>query len=80
MVIGGLVLLASLITMVLTWPTRRRRGLGKKKKAATSGDTDAAAADGEAPIAGSPLDSAGGRARDGDGPGTEDPLRTRHTV
>lgn len=29
MVIAGLVLLASLVTMVLTWPTRRRRGLAK---------------------------------------------------
>jgi integral membrane protein (TIGR01906 family) len=30
MVIAGLVLLISLVTLVLTWPTRRRRGLGKK--------------------------------------------------
>ncbi|GGI85256.1 TIGR01906 family membrane protein [Pseudarthrobacter scleromae] len=29
MVIAGLVLLASLVTLVLTWPTRRRRGLAK---------------------------------------------------
>lgn len=28
-VIGALVLLASLITLILTWPTRRRRGLAK---------------------------------------------------
>ncbi|MGO4188074.1 TIGR01906 family membrane protein [Pseudarthrobacter sp. TAF60_1] len=28
-VIGGLVLLASLVTLILTWPTRRRRGLLK---------------------------------------------------
>lgn len=30
-VIGGLVLLASLVTLILTWPTRRRRGLVKGK-------------------------------------------------
>jgi len=30
MAIGGLVLLASLVTLILTWPTRRRRGLGRK--------------------------------------------------
>ncbi|MBD1536640.1 TIGR01906 family membrane protein [Arthrobacter sp. S13_S34] len=29
MVIAGLVLLASLVTLILTWPTRRRRGLAK---------------------------------------------------
>ena len=38
-VIGALVLLASLLTLILTWPTRRRRGLGKK--AGTSKVTDA---------------------------------------
>ena len=36
-VIGGLVLLASLVTLVLTWPTRRRRGLGKKTADASKG-------------------------------------------
>ncbi len=29
-VIGALVFLASVLTLILTWPTRRRRGLGKK--------------------------------------------------
>lgn len=31
-VIAGLVLLASLVTLILTWPTRRRRGLAKVEK------------------------------------------------
>ena len=69
-VIGGLVLLASLITLVLTWPTRRRRGLGKKK-AAASKDADESA-EGEAAVADGAVDSAAG--------GTGDPLRARHTV
>jgi len=79
MVIGGLVLVASLITLVLTWPTRRRRGLGKKK-AAASKDADAGSTDGEAPASDSPAGSAGGSAADGDGGSTGDPLRTPHTV
>lgn len=78
-VIGGLVLLASLITLVLTWPTRRRRGLGKKK-AAASKDADAESADGEAPVSDGSVDSAAGRAADGPAGSTGDPLRTRHTV
>jgi hypothetical protein len=32
-VIGALVLLASLLTLILTWPTRKRRGLPKKARA-----------------------------------------------
>ncbi|MFF2244525.1 TIGR01906 family membrane protein [Arthrobacter sp. NPDC058130] len=40
-VIGALVLLASLLTLILTWPTRRRRGLGKKAAdASTATDTE----------------------------------------
>ena len=30
--IAGLVLLASIVTLVLTWPTRRRRGLATEDK------------------------------------------------
>ncbi|GGH89937.1 TIGR01906 family membrane protein [Arthrobacter liuii] len=33
-VIAGLVLLASIVTLVLTWPTRRRRGVPKQEKPA----------------------------------------------
>ena len=33
-VIGALVLLASLLTLILTWPTRKRRGLPKRAAAA----------------------------------------------
>jgi hypothetical protein len=32
--IGGLVLLAAIITLILTWPTRKRRGLPPRKAAA----------------------------------------------
>jgi integral membrane protein (TIGR01906 family) len=76
MVIGGLVLLASLITLVLTWPTRRRRGLGKKK-AAASADADAGSTDGETPLADGTAEG------DGGGVGSDsagDPVGTRHTV
>lgn len=38
-VIGALVLLASLVTLILTWPTRRRRGLGKKTNDAPRDET-----------------------------------------
>lgn len=45
-VIGGLVLITSLVTLILTWPTRKRRGLPKRGGAAVdrAGDetTDAA--------------------------------------
>ena len=30
--IGALVLLASIVTLVLTWPTRRRRGVAPQEK------------------------------------------------
>lgn len=42
-VIGALVLVASLVTLVLTWPTRRRRGL-VKDKADSAPDIDRAGA------------------------------------
>ncbi|MDN4646511.1 TIGR01906 family membrane protein [Arthrobacter sp. PsM3] len=48
-VIGGLVLITSLVTLILTWPTRKRRGLPKRGAAAVdpAGDesTDAGRAD-----------------------------------
>lgn len=71
-VIGSLVLLASLVTLVLTWPTRRRRGLGKKAAATSKGtDTDAGA--------GATAEAA--PAADGTaGSDAEGPARTRHTV
>lgn len=56
-VIGALVLLASLLTLVLTWPTRKRRGLPKKAPAAdvaaaedgpTAGTADGTASNGTA--------------------------------
>ena len=39
-VIGALVLLASLLTLILTWPTRKRRGLPKRGAAAGGGPVD----------------------------------------
>ena len=81
MVIGGLVLLASLVTLVLTWPTRRRRGLGPKAAAkSTDTNTDAGNAsdpvDGDrgdgAPAAAGPAGSSGG--------GTGGTIPARHTV
>jgi integral membrane protein (TIGR01906 family) len=41
-VVAGLVLIASLVTLILTWPTRKRRGLPKKRRAAAA---DAAGTD-----------------------------------
>ncbi|MET3720305.1 integral membrane protein (TIGR01906 family) [Arthrobacter sp. UYEF21] len=35
-VIAGLVLLAALVTLILTWPTRRRRGLGQDEQDAAA--------------------------------------------
>jgi integral membrane protein (TIGR01906 family) len=73
-VIGSLVLLASLVTLVLTWPTRRRRGLGKKAAATSKGtDTDAGAG----------TDATAGDAPAADGTAGSDAegaARTRHTV
>ena len=73
-VIGSLVLLASLVTLVLTWPTRRRRGLGKKAAATSNGtDTDAGA--------GTDATAEAAPAADGTaGSDAEGPARTRHTV
>jgi integral membrane protein (TIGR01906 family) len=39
MVIAGLVLVTAVVTLVLTWPTRRRRGLVKDGTAAADGQT-----------------------------------------
>ncbi len=73
-VIGSLVLLASLGTLVLTWPTRRRRGLGKKAAATSKGtDTDAGAGTGATAEAAPAADGTAGSDAEG-------PARTRHTV
>jgi len=71
-VIGSLVLLASLVTLVLTWPTRRRRGLGKKA-AATSKGTDTDAGTGATAEAAPAADGTAGSDAEG-------AARTRHTV
>jgi len=73
-VIGSLVLLASLVTLVLTWPTRRRRGLGKKAAATSKGAvTDAGAGTGA--TAGDAPAADGTAGSDAEGA-----ARTRHTV
>ncbi|SDK41000.1 TIGR01906 family membrane protein [Arthrobacter sp. ok362] len=75
-VIGALVLLASVLTLILTWPTRRRRGLGKKKKADTSKDTTAdAGMDATAEAAPAADGTAGSTGTEAEGA-----TRTRHTV
>ncbi|CAI3794812.1 hypothetical protein NKCBBBOE_01153 [Pseudarthrobacter sp. MM222] len=61
-VIGALVLLTSLVTLILTWPTRKRRGLPRRGAAAGSaaGDrqsTDFTSEDG-APEDGAPVEDA----------------------
>jgi integral membrane protein (TIGR01906 family) len=43
-VIAGLVFLAALVTLILTWPTRRRRGIVREEKDADTGKVDAAQA------------------------------------
>ncbi|WP_445154961.1 TIGR01906 family membrane protein [Arthrobacter sp. Hor0625] len=46
-VIGALVLIASLLTLILTWPTRRRRGLPPRtRKAAAAADPEDGSFDG----------------------------------
>ena len=44
-VVAGLVLIASLVTLILTWPTRKRRGLPKKGAAEADPAGDEAAGD-----------------------------------
>lgn len=44
-VVAGLVLIASLVTLILTWPTRKRRGLPKKRKSAAADSAEEAAGD-----------------------------------
>ncbi|WP_441403638.1 TIGR01906 family membrane protein [Arthrobacter sp. 2YAF22_2] len=43
--IGGLVLLAAILTLILTWPTRKRRGLPPRRAAAAAQDGAAQEAD-----------------------------------
>jgi integral membrane protein (TIGR01906 family) len=69
-VIGALVLLASVLTLILTWPTRRRRGLAKK-----AGSSKGAMADADPDAAAAADATAGGTATE-----AEDAARTRHTV
>lgn len=44
-VIGALVFLAATVTFILTWPTKRRRGVGSTSAADETGDLDEAIAD-----------------------------------
>ncbi|MBP2266877.1 integral membrane protein (TIGR01906 family) [Pseudarthrobacter sp. PvP004] len=44
-VIGALVFLAATVTFILTWPTKRRRGVGSTSSADEAGDPDEATAD-----------------------------------
>jgi integral membrane protein (TIGR01906 family) len=78
-VIGGLVLLVALFTLVLTWPTRKRRGLPARGAAAAAADADADAdADTDAdagtvdpaPLKGRRFKRRNGAAADPAGPGT----------
>ena len=71
--IGSLVLLASLVTLVLTWPTRRRRGLGKKAASTAKGTDPDADAGTEAAEAAPAADGTAGSDAEGG-------ARTRHTV
>jgi hypothetical protein len=72
-VIGALVLLASVLTLILTWPTRRRRGLGKKAGTSKGATADA---DPDATEAAAAADATAGST----GTEAEGPARTRHTV
>ncbi|MEV5053155.1 TIGR01906 family membrane protein [Arthrobacter sp. LAR12-1-1.1] len=75
-VIGALVLLASLLTLILTWPTRRRRGLGKKAGTSKVTDVDAdAGTAGTAEAAPTGDGTPGGTGNEAEGA-----ARTRHTV
>ncbi|MEO5317077.1 TIGR01906 family membrane protein [Arthrobacter sp. CC3] len=47
-VIGALVLIASVATLILTWPTRKRRGLARKTNDKDTDAQDASATDSEA--------------------------------
>jgi integral membrane protein (TIGR01906 family) len=50
-VVAGLVLIAALVTLILTWPTRKRRGLPKKGAAEADPAGDEAAGDDDAAFA-----------------------------
>ena len=90
MVIGGLVLLASLVTLILTWPTRRRRGLGRKTADASKDkdkdkDKGTGAANGNGTDTGPGTDATAAAAGSGSagtatGNGAEGTVRTRNTV
>ncbi|MGO4227812.1 TIGR01906 family membrane protein [Arthrobacter sp. YAF34] len=85
MVIGALVLLASLVTLILTWPTRRRRGLGSKatdarpdKDTGKGAGKDSGTDTGADPAAEAATAAAGPAGNPGSG--AEDTVRTRNTV
>jgi len=90
MVIGGLVLLASLVTLILTWPTRRRRGLGRKTADASKDkdkdkDKGTGAANGNGTDTGPGTDATAAAAGSGSagtatGNDAEGTVRTRNTV
>jgi len=40
LVIGALVLITAVVTLILTWPTRRRRGLGPARKGRKGGKSE----------------------------------------
>ncbi|HKS00511.1 MAG TPA: TIGR01906 family membrane protein, partial [Arthrobacter sp.] len=40
LVIAALVLITAIVTLILTWPTRRRRGLAPARKGRKSGKTE----------------------------------------
>ncbi|BCW70180.1 TIGR01906 family membrane protein [Arthrobacter sp. NicSoilB8] len=93
-VIGGLVLLASIVTLILTWPTRRRRGLGRKASDASQPNGTATETGAEADPAGTgtgaktnaaanaaAADAPGAAGTTGSaGTGAEGTVRTRNTV
>ncbi|MEE2521643.1 TIGR01906 family membrane protein [Pseudarthrobacter sp. J75] len=58
-VIGALVLLAGVVTLVLTWPTRRRRGLPPRQGRAARKAAEGKATEGKAAESGVPTESAG---------------------
>ena len=66
-VVAGLVLIASLVTLILTWPTRKRRGLPKKRRAAAADGAAEEAADAAGDPAGTdPAATAGVRSTEAD--------------
>lgn len=63
-VVAGLVLIASLVTLILTWPTRKRRGLPKKRRAAAADGASDEAADAAGDPAGTDSAATGSKESD----------------